>query len=64
VRLFSGYDLLYWSRVARPGEQIDLAVNPTQLPPGTLAGVARPIPTGRDTDLLLQGLTSGIELRW
>jgi hypothetical protein len=64
LRTFVGYDLLYWSRVVRPGDQIDLAVNPTQLPPGTLAGVARPIPTGRDTDILLQGLTSGIEWRW
>jgi hypothetical protein len=64
VRTFVGYDLLYWSNVVRPGEQIDLAVNPTQLPPGTLFGAARPAPKGRETDLFLNGLSAGVELQW
>lgn len=64
LRVFVGYNLLYWSEVARPGEQIDLAINTTQIPPGTLAGVSRPAPTGRDTDLFLHGLTAGLEFRW
>jgi Putative beta barrel porin-7 (BBP7) len=64
LRAFVGYDLLYWSEVARPGEQIDLTVNPTQLPPGRLVGPARPAPTGQTSDLFLQGLSAGVELRW
>jgi hypothetical protein len=64
LRVFVGYDLIYWPEVVRPGGQIDLTINPTQIPPGTLAGVARPAPTGRETDLLLQGVSAGIEFRW
>jgi hypothetical protein len=64
LRAFVGYDLLYWSDVARPDEQIDLVVNPTQIPPGNLVGVARPAPTGQTSDLFLQGLSAGVEVRW
>jgi hypothetical protein len=64
LRAFVGYDLLCWSDVVRPGEQIDLVVNPTQIPPGSLVGVFRPAPTGQTTDLFLQGLSTGVELRW
>src|SRR5262249_20806933 len=42
VRAYVGYTFLYWSSVFRPGDQIDLAINPTQLPrtptTGTLVG--------------------------
>jgi hypothetical protein len=64
LRVFVGYDLLYWSEAARPGEQIDLAINTTQIPPGNLVGVSRPAPTGRDTDLFLHGPSAGLEFRW
>jgi hypothetical protein len=64
LRVFVGYDLLYWSEVPRPGEQVDLAINTTQIPPGNLVGVSRPAPTGRDTDLFLHGLSAGLEFRW
>ena len=37
-----GYTLLGWSDVLRAGEQIDDALNLTQIPPGTLTGAARP----------------------
>src|SRR5208282_1869828 len=45
LRLFVGYDFLYLSDVARPGNQIDHTINPTQLPflfgnGGTLVGPA------------------------
>ena len=30
-----GYDLLYWTGVARPGDQIDLNLDPRQFPPPT-----------------------------
>ena len=64
LRVFVGYDLLYWPQVVRPGGRIDLNVNATQIPPGALVGIPRPAPVGRETDLLLQGISAGIELRW
>ena len=33
LRLLLGYSVLYWRKVVRPGEQIDLRVNPNLLPP-------------------------------
>ena len=33
VRFLVGYTLIYWSNVVRPGDQIDLNVNPDLLPP-------------------------------
>src|SRR6185312_8185902 len=40
IRAFVGYTFLYLSNVVRPGPQIDLAVNRTQLQGGTLSGDA------------------------
>jgi hypothetical protein len=67
VRVFVGYDCLYWSRVARPGDQIDRAINATQSPVfggGTLVGIQRPAPLFRTTDFVAQGISAGIELRY
>jgi len=60
-----GYNLLYWSRVARPGDQIDLAVNPDLLPPEDgFAGAERPRFEFRDTDFWAQGIRVGLEGTW
>jgi hypothetical protein len=68
LRAFAGYTFMYWSNVVRPGDQIDLAINPTQLPtaagPGTLVGPARPAFAFRDTDFWAQGISVGVEFRW
>ncbi|MCS6851393.1 MAG: BBP7 family outer membrane beta-barrel protein [Gemmataceae bacterium] len=64
LRLFSGYTLIYWSSVARPGDQIDWAVNPTQIPPGTLVGPARPAFQLDRSDFWAQGINFGVELRY
>jgi hypothetical protein len=64
VRLFGGYNFLYLSSVARPGSQIDLAVNPTQLPPGRLAGQPRPAFADGHDDVWVQGVSGGIEFRY
>lgn len=68
LSVFAGYSFLYSSSVVRPGDQIDLRVNPTQLPsaagPGTLVGPARPAPVFRDTDFWAQGVNLGLALRW
>jgi hypothetical protein len=66
VSLTVGYTFLYWSNVARPGDQIDRGLNPAALP---LNG-APPTPTSRpafllqDSDFWVQGLTFGLELRF
>jgi hypothetical protein len=64
LRVFTGYTFIYWSRVARPGDQIDLALNPSQFPPGHLTGPARPAFIPHDTDFWAQGINFGAELRF
>ena len=68
MRIFAGYTLLYWSNVARPGDQIDPVINPTQLPtaagPGTLVGPARPAPGIHDSSLWAQGVNLGVGFTW
>ena len=64
-RATCGYSFLYLSRVARPGEQVDLDVNPDLLPPefSPFAGLDRPEFTFRDSDFWAQGLNLGLECR-
>jgi hypothetical protein len=63
---FIGYDILYWSKVVRPGNQIDRNVNLTQnavLDPngvGTLVGPAVPAPLFNHSDFWAQGITLGL----
>jgi hypothetical protein len=65
LRLYVGYDLIYWTNVVRPGRQIDRSVNPSQLPtvdgPGELVGSPRPGFTFRDSNVLIHGLTAGLQ---
>ncbi len=42
LRASVGYSFMYWSRVARPGDQIDTDLNLSQLAPGGLVGFPRP----------------------
>jgi hypothetical protein len=59
VRLEVGYQLLYWSQVARPGDEIDFTVNPAQVPRdprfGNGLGDARPAFQFRQSDYWAQG---------
>ncbi len=64
IRATVGYNLIYWSDVVRPGDQIDLVINPTQLPPGTLEGAARPAFNFNSSDFWAQGVSFGLELRF
>ncbi|QDV83739.1 hypothetical protein TBK1r_26810 [Stieleria magnilauensis] len=59
-----GYTFLYWNDVARAGDQIDLNVNTSQIPPGVLVGAARPAFAFRSTDFWAQGLRFGLELQF
>jgi hypothetical protein len=64
LRVSIGYDFLYLSRVTRPGDVIDTVVNPSQLPPATPGGPARPTLLANHTDYWLQGISAGVELRY
>jgi hypothetical protein len=64
VRLSAGYSFLLLTNALGAGDQIDLAVNPSQLPPGTLTGPARPAFMPHATDFWAQGVTLGLELRY
>ena len=55
-----GYEVLYWSQVVRPGNQIDRVVNPTQRGGGELVGEARPAPRFDTSDLFFQALSCGL----
>ena len=59
-----GYSLLFWSDVMRASEQIDRSINPTQIPPNSLDGPARPIFPFATTDFWAQGLNLGLEFQW
>jgi hypothetical protein len=64
LRLSVGYTFIYWSNVVRPGNEIDLTINPSQLPPGRLSGPARPAFAFHDTDYWAQGINFGVEVRY
>ncbi|OHB78475.1 MAG: hypothetical protein A2W31_05525 [Planctomycetes bacterium RBG_16_64_10] len=55
-----GYHFLYWSRVARAGDQIDLDLNLSD----PLDGVARPEFPFQMTDFWAQGMNFGFEYRY
>lgn len=64
LRALVGYDFLYLSHVTRPGDVIDLAVNPGLLPPPIPGGPARPALTDNHSDFWLQGISGGMELKF
>jgi hypothetical protein len=59
-----GYNFMYWSAIARPGDQIDTDVNLSQAQGGTLTGIARPSFTELITDYWAQGLNFGLAYRF
>jgi hypothetical protein len=64
IRAYVGYTFLCWTDVVRPGNQIDLALNPSQIPTGTLTGPARPTFTRHESDVWVQGVNLGLEFRF
>jgi len=67
IRAFVGYDALYWSKVARPGDQVDRVTNPTQSPSfggGALVGEARPRFLTETASFYAQGVSAGVEWRY
>ncbi|MFL5245529.1 MAG: BBP7 family outer membrane beta-barrel protein [Gemmataceae bacterium] len=68
LRATFGYTFLYISSVTRPGDSIDLALNPNQIPlsltAGPLIGPVRPIARVQDTEFWAQGLNFGLEFSY
>ena len=66
LRATIGYTFVYWSQVVRPGDIIDLDVNPELFPPdvGPIDGPLRPRFSFVQTDYWAQGVNLGIDFRW
>jgi hypothetical protein len=68
VRGFVGYTFLYWTQVARPGDQVDTTVNLNQVPLsgtfGAAGGPARPGFILHSTDFYAHGVNFGLEIRF
>jgi hypothetical protein len=68
VRVYTGYTILYWSDVARPGDQIDRGVNVNGVPAsrtfGAADGPARPTFAFHGSTFWAQGVNFGLEFRY
>ena len=65
--LFGGYSFLYWSRVARPADQIDTNINPNLIPTSSTFGAGGPNQPAfrfRHGDFYAHGANFGLELRF
>jgi hypothetical protein len=67
ISTYVGYNMLYISRLLRPGDQIDATINPTLVPVGGAAGPfgpPRPARIFNETDFWTQGVTWGLSIRY
>jgi hypothetical protein len=69
LRIFAGYNALFWTNVIRPGTSIDRVVDTTLVPNfggGIVAptGQNRPAPTFNSQDFWVHGASAGLEFRW
>jgi hypothetical protein len=65
LRLTVGYSFLYLTEVVRPANQIDPTVNPNLLPPAIPSSTPlRPSFTFQESDLWIQGIRLGLEVRF
>lgn len=60
LRLFAGYTFLYWSRVVRPGEEINHVISTGN----TSTGFVQSPPLFNTTDFLAHGVSFGAEWSW
>ncbi len=61
LTFLAGYTLMYFSQIARAGDQIDTTINPNLIPPPVQVGPQRPAFNFHPSDLVLQGITLGAE---
>jgi len=62
-----GYDFLWWSSVARAGDQIPRIISDTQIPTSPafmFPGRFQPLPQQNPSDFYLHGLTASVEWRF
>lgn len=64
LRATVGYSFLYWSRVARPGDQLSTDLNPNSLPNAVNRIAAPSFPGIQTTDYWAQGLNFGLEYQF
>ncbi|MEI7685136.1 MAG: BBP7 family outer membrane beta-barrel protein [Planctomycetota bacterium] len=64
IRIKFGYNFMCLPNVQRPGNAIDLGIDRQRIPPPLAPTVDRPIFNFRTEDLIVQGLTAGIEIRY
>ncbi len=65
LRLYAGYNFLYWSNVTRPGDIIDTRVNSSQIPPrNNQTGELFPRFEHRTSDFYAHGVMVGLEFRY
>ncbi|MCI0700970.1 MAG: BBP7 family outer membrane beta-barrel protein [Planctomycetia bacterium] len=67
LRMFAGYNFLFWSNVIRPGDQIDRTIDLTFVPNAPVvppSGQNRPRPLFKQSDLSINGVQVGLEWRW
>jgi hypothetical protein len=68
LSVFAGYNFTYWSRVIRPGDQINPTLGLTQIPTANAFGrpgnTTQPTPFFNTTDFWAQGLIAGLEVRY
>ena len=68
IRVFVGYDFMYWSSVLRPGDQIDQTLDLNQVPnsgaPFPPASQVRPIVPFRTSSYWAHGVNAGVEFRY
>ena len=64
MRVFAGYNVIYWARTARAGAHIDTNIDIDNFPPVTPGGGPEPQFISRDTAFWAQGMNLGVELRY
>lgn len=68
IRVFVGYDLLYWSSVLRPGDQIDQTLDVNRVPNNggvfPAANQVRPVVPFRTSSFWATGVSAGVEFRY
>jgi len=66
LRVTCGYRVIYWPKVARAGDQIDLTVNGSYIPdPAVIpSGPLRPAFAFQETSFWAQGVSLGVDYRW
>lgn len=67
LRVFAGYNILYWTQVMRPGNAIDRVLDENRIPGFPAAPATaqvRPFHTGATESLWAQGVSLGLMYKW